>query len=61
MPASMIVQTGRLDGKAKIELTQSIKATFYRFPASVDCWKLAKVPEGNPESIKEILVKITLW
>jgi hypothetical protein len=51
MAASMIVQTGRLDGKAKIELTQSIKATFYRFPASVDCWKLAKVPEGNPESI----------
>ena len=61
MPASMTVQTGWLAGKAKIELTQLIKAAFYHFLVSVDCWILAKVPKGNPETVKEILVKITSW
>jgi len=43
----MIVQTGWLASMAKIEFTQLIVAAFCRFPASVDCWKLAKIPEGK--------------
>ena len=39
MPASMIVQTGWLASKAKIEfITQLIEAAFCRFLASGDCW-----------------------
>ena len=39
MLASMIVQTGWLASKAKIEfIMQLIEAAFCRFPASGDCW-----------------------